>query len=445
MPDRPDPIHTPDMQAPAPSRCDRPPAPRRVPRARACLLAVVLSAAWAPAETPPPGPGRSSQPARLAPDAEPAEPERPPETDGVDYLPIRLAGQPDKTLMFQAGIELRDRPHTWFRVVFAICQGRNRPLNVAGKDLWVWGHLFSPAGPARWTDIRFGFAREHLAQLNLPRGKTHLVWAVCKLQDAANESDLGDPWTGALPIRLTFDKLGRLDRLDVLQLDPARPPKGHPIVRIPAVEAALAQSPLQLAEGVELYRATDPAGHRHALLRAGDEVCPLDHPARGRFFSRIESADQARRLVQLGYPGSVLIGSPEQLQALARAAGAKSPAEAKAGCRSEPIEPMGFEVKMLLALANADGLLDRIVRVRTLVARDGRMGTRIEDLIPAPADGAESAARNRAFRAAMLQGQHLRLQPSLQPRGPAVRIPCPPHRRKGDWLDPDNWAGTAGR
>jgi hypothetical protein len=361
----------------------------------------------------------------------------------VKYLPIRLTGPADASLMFQAGIELRDRPHTWFRVVFAICQDRNRPLNVAGKDLWVWGHLFSPAGPAKWTDIRFGFSREHLAQLNLPRGKTHLVWAVCKLQDAANETDLGDPWTAALPIRLTFDKLGRLEGLDVLQLDRAAAPKGHPTVRIPAAGAALAESPLQLADGVRLYRATDPGGHRHALLRSGEDVCPLDHPARGRFFARIESEAQARRLVQLGYPGSVLIGSPEQLAALARAAGAKPPAQMQTGCRCKPLEPMGFEVTMLLALANADRQLDRLVRVRTIVAHDGRMGTRVEDVIPAPADGADSAARDRAFRAALLQGQHLRLRPSLKPTGTQTRIPCPPHRHKGDWLDPDNWAGPA--
>ncbi|MFW5841609.1 MAG: hypothetical protein ACOCZE_13585 [Planctomycetota bacterium] len=393
----------------------------------------------APAQTAP----AQTAPAQTGPGPQPQTPEPPdspkPQVAPLRYLPVRLSEESGGVLMFQAGVEVTNAPHRWFRVSFAICQGPDKALNVAGKDQWVWGHLFSPEKPARWTDIRFGFSRQHISELNLPAGQSHLVYVVCLLEDPATEEKIPDPWQGALPLRIRFDKAGRLEEIDVLQLDHVPCLQAHPTVEIPAQPARLEQSRLKLRPQAGLYLASDPNGHRHRILQAGRDTVNLAHPARGRFFQPIETEAQAVELVQLGYPGSVLIGSPDQLTALAEAAGAKTARDVKPGCHSSQAETIGYEVEMVLAQAGPSGLLDRIVHVRTLVGRDGRLGTTVTDLIPLPDSAQTSEARDTAFRAALKQGQHLVLDPRIQPHGQAETIPCPPHTRRGDWLDPDNW------
>jgi hypothetical protein len=383
----------------------------------------------------------SAQPGRAEPDAntKPASPEA-----SARYLPVRDVEVRQEGIIVRGGVSLTAPAHRWYRVSFALLRGDQE--DQAGGTETDWGNLFTPSSPTPvvWDDLRMGFTRDEIASAAVSGTDLQTLCVVCRLYPPDEAKPLKGAWEARLRLLVKLDGIGRLVTLEPVRPAPMTASRAREAIPIEARRMKLADGPLALTDKTALWRATDPAGNTHLLLRRGRELTWLDSPNRGLFFKKIDTARKARDLVSIGLPGAYRIADAEQYAQVRQAAGAldaatKSPPE-DFRCRVEPLASVGFRVRMVVLTAPGARTPSQVVRVNTIVLPDGGLDDRSEVLIDAPDSPTGRAAFERLMdrQRDVLTGQELPAM--LEATDQRGRIGCPPHRSAGDWLDPANWA-----
>jgi hypothetical protein len=369
-----------------------------------------------------------------------------PEKAQATYLPLDCLEVRQDGIIVRAGLQLQAPPNKWFDVDFVLCGDQEDDAPAETRE--HWGSLFTPSAPGAvtWDDIRFGFTRDAIA--SAARSTTDLqgLCVLCRVRPTGKSQPLPGFWHARLRLLVQLDAMGGLVRLEPVEPAVFEPLQAKPQIPIQAHLAELRKTELKLAEGARLCQAIDPSGRPHLLLWRQDRMCPLQSLTRGMFFQKIDSPRKARQLVELAWPGSRQILSARQYEAVASAASqagatiAKAPDSFKPDAR--PMASIGYRVQMVLLTCPHDDHPPEVWQIDCLVLENGQLASRSRQLI-APGKALSALPTyedllSRQYDALIGQEIPLRVEITSQ----SVQIPCPPHARKGDWLDPSHWSGS---
>jgi len=310
----------------------------------------------------------------------------------VIYFTTEVSVEKKDAVLVRGAFDIAGGAERWYQVYFQLRLGAETPLKTKeGRDFVIrWGDVFTPAhpDPARYTDCRIDIAVKDIeASPNLPKGKRTTLWAMCDVWDTEDKKYLGAGWPTRAPLFVTTDKAGKIVKLESLNLFPfmlarnlLNPEKGS----IHVAECKLKVKHLIPKPGVMIYRAVGLNKVISDKLFTDDVQAPVDSTSRGYFFDIINRPEKARELVELAFPNSAVINTPNQYEAIKNAL-------RKRGWKDEHIpvprpesfgvtvteEPgMGYRVAALLVYYNryqAGGYSD-VLYCEYAVGEDGRLG-----------------------------------------------------------------------
>jgi len=304
-------------------------------------------------------------------------------------------------ILLRGAFEITGPTHRWYGVYFQLRLDAATPLKEKGKEGFVklWNNIFTPENveTARYTDCRLDIPVNQIASATgLPRGKRTVLWAVCDVWDTESKKYIGSGWDVRAPLIVTTDEAGKIVKIETFNTSQFSPKKNHYSATINVKECQLHLRHLNLKPGARLYRAVKLRHETHDLLVMGDRQAELTSKNRGFFFKPIDSPEKAAELVEIGYPGAVIIKSAEQYQAIVKALKAKGwlpgehikvekPPSYGVTVTAEP--QLGYRVKVLMIhhINYYDLGLRQPMYREFAVASDGRIGIVTEILcIEAP-------------------------------------------------------------
>ena len=311
----------------------------------------------------------------------------------VNYLHTKLTKASEVLLVGHGAFEISGPPHRWYSVYFDVRLDPD-PVRDPTRDkkdshfLKHWGDIFTPENieTARYADCRVGIPLAELASLtNLFKGKRTVLWVVCDIWDAEKKEFLGSGWRVRSPLIVKTDGAGNIIQTETFNTGPINPKKNHPSATIQVKECTLALKHLKTKPGVKLYRAIGGKHEPYNILLKEDWQAELGALNRGFFFDPIDSAPKAKELVEIGYPGAVIIEAPTQYTRIVQTLKAKGwqpgkhlkiedPPSYGVSVRAEP--ELGYRVSALMMdHLNYLDLGLRGLRYREfVVAMDGRIG-----------------------------------------------------------------------
>ncbi len=364
------------------------------------------------------------------------------------YLPIQCIQLREDGLIVQAGVQITDGANRWFDVTFALAGDEDLPPDPG--NMQRWGSLFVPSSPSsvRWDDLRFGFTREAIASVAASTTDLQGVCVICRVYPAGAKKPLEGYWQSRLRLLVQLNQLGGLQSVQPVQAAPFAPLRGQGRIPIRARKASLKDSDLQLGQGVELCKAIDPSGQVYNLLVRGTQLCALGSVTTGMFLEKIDSPAKARQLVELSLQGGWKILSADQYEQIASRASDLGAHVAQAPKSFKPhvsrIPSIGYRVRMaLLHRGSEDDSPLQVSRIDRIVLENGQVCDQSSPLIqPGPKCDLQAYGRMMSIQKNALIGQEI--PDPLEVSSQSLTIPCPPHTRKGDWLDPAHWSAGAG-
>ncbi len=317
----------------------------------------------------------------------------------VKYLDTTLWRYND-SIVVRGGFEIASVPHRWYTVYYQLQRDADTPLKLPnGKALRVyWADLFTPVpanaiwpdqpSVSRWNDCRSAFAIKDIeAATNLPRGQRTTLWAVSYLYDQAAKKYRGSGWDVRTPLLVTTDEAGKVIRTDFFHTSPLELKRRPEPRQIPVREVQLALNHLQLKPGAKLYQGVELRGPQHEMLVLGQDGTALKSTNRGHFFQAIDTPAKARELVEIAYPGAIILKTHEQYQAIVAALKAirgwdparflPVPEPASAGMTVTAEPGLGYRVTVLMVDCEqrfGTQRLRHVVLREFAIAPDGRMG-----------------------------------------------------------------------
>jgi len=329
----------------------------------------------------------------------------------VKYLHTTVSRAGEAFLVGRGAFAITGPPHRWYSVYFDVRQDAAPVRDPAAPDkdrhlLIYWGDIFTPENieTARYTDCRIGIPLEDLARLKiLSKGKRTTLWVVCGIWDTEKKEFLGSGWGVRSPLIVTTDGAGNIVKTEVFNTEPLTPKKSQPAAEIQVKECLLPLKHLKMKPGAGLYRAVGIKQEPYNILVKDGMQAELETLDRGFFFEAIDSAEKARELVEIGYPGAVVIETPAQYAASVQALKGKGwlpgkhlknekPPSYGVGVKPEP--ELGYRVSALMIdSVNYYGLGLRSLFYREFaVAPDGRLGMDKEiELVQSPQSQAGAA------------------------------------------------------
>jgi len=311
----------------------------------------------------------------------------------VNYLQTRVTKASEDLLIGHGAFEISGLPHRWYSVYFDVRLDPNPVRNPTGekKDkhlLKHWGDIFTPENieTARYADCRVGIPSTELANItNLPKEKRILLWVVCDIWDAEKKGFLGTGWGVRSPLIVKTDAAGNIIQTETFNTETMNPRKNHSSETIHVKKCNLALKHLKMKPGVKLYRAIGGKHEPYNILVKDERQTELGTLNRGFFFEPIDSAQKAAELVEIGYPGAVVIENRLQYNRIVQTVKSKGWQPGKHLKTEEPpgygvsvrVEPeLGYRVSALM--------IDRVnyydLGLRSLIYRefavslDGRIG-----------------------------------------------------------------------
>ncbi len=384
----------------------------------------------------------------------------------VKYLDTKVTGSGEEYILGQGAFEITGAPHRWYTVFFQVRLDADTPLKLKSEkeDKYLvqqWGGIFTPGNveTAQYTDCRIGLPlKEFESATNLPKGKRTLLWVVCDLWDDQNKKYIGSGWDVRAPLFLTTDRTGKVTKVETFNTGQFNPKKNHPTETMTVKASALSLKHLKLKSGAKLYRAVGGKNETYNILLMGDSQAELSGADRGYFFEPTDSENKAAELIEVGYPGGVVVETAEQYQAIVKALKAKGWKSGKDiavdepssyGVSVTPAPPLGYRVAALVIpyAHYYDLKLRSVMYCEFNVASDGRIGVEKElECIVAP-EPETSAPPGWVQPLPLDPGPYNEVVRSvLTPRGsreiPKVvvteqeaTIPCP----EGHLTDYENW------
>jgi len=297
---------------------------------------------------------------------------------GKDYAVVRGA------------FEITGPPHRWYGVYFQLRLDAATPLNLKGKTGFVrfWNNIFTPENVAiaRYTDCRVGIPVNEIASAtNLPGGKRTVLWAVCDIWDDAAKTYIGSGWDVRSPLIVTTNEAGEVLNIETFNTAQFDPKRNHYSATISAKQCGFPLKYLKLKPGATVYRAVGQRHEMYDILLMGDRQAEFTSVDRGFFFEPIDSAEKAGELIEIGYPGAVVIKTDDQYRAIVEALKRKGWQPGKHINVEEPpsfgvtvtAEPqLGYRVRALMIdhMDYYDLGLRNVMYREFAVASDGRIG-----------------------------------------------------------------------
>ena len=223
--------------------------------------------------------------------------------------------------MTRGGFEVSGSPAKRYDVYFQIRLNKDTPLHLANnQELFkLWGSIFTPDEPARFTQCRHSFTYDEIsAATNLPKGLNSTLFVVCDVYDPDAQKYVASGWDMAAPLFVTTDADGKITKAATAYARPHQPNMNDGTATIAAKQCELAAQHLKLKDGAALYRYVDIYGNPHTLVVKNPHQADLTNSNRGYFFGPIDTANKARELIAIEHPNEIIIKTPEQYAAIVK-------------------------------------------------------------------------------------------------------------------------------